>query len=312
MQPLVSVIVPVYNVEKYIGECLTSVVRQSYSNLEILIVDDCATDRSVSIAEGYLADNRVRIIRHAVNRGLGPSRNTGLDAAKGKYVYFLDSDDWISTDAIDALVREAEKTRSDIVYASSIAFADSPAEQGIADQMNRWFEMYRHPATYTGSEVNIRHMPCMAWSKLYRREFLTSKHLSFVDAKLVHEDEGFFQKCLVNRPQVSVIDTLSYHYRIRQGSLKQSAGASGTNFPDLRKVMADVEAYILQEGLDRAYILELDKYYPELYSCHWGPLSCFWGRGLKEIRIGPYALFKLRRDTQHGTFRLLGLVLRRW
>ena len=99
--PKVSVVIPVYNVEKYLGECLDSVLRQTLNEIEIICVDDGSTDGSAAILQKYAAaDPRIRLISQA-NAGLSAARNAGMDAATGKYIYFLDSDDYISADAME-------------------------------------------------------------------------------------------------------------------------------------------------------------------------------------------------------------------
>ena len=87
--PLVTIVIPVFNVEKYISQCLESVLAQSYENLEVICIDDCGSDSSVDILSGYIqADRRIRLIKHNKNLGLGPARNTGLKKARGEYIYF--------------------------------------------------------------------------------------------------------------------------------------------------------------------------------------------------------------------------------
>lgn len=103
MDPLISVLVPVYNVEKYLPRCLDSVVTQTYANLEIILVDDGSTDDSGAICDAYAKEDcRVRVI-HTVNRGVAAARNRLLDEAKGEYIMFVDSDDYVNTEAIRVL-----------------------------------------------------------------------------------------------------------------------------------------------------------------------------------------------------------------
>ena len=96
-KPLISIIVPVYNVERYIDACLDSIKQQTYKNSEIILVEDCSTDNSNQIIQAHLADQRIRIIQHKVNGGLSAARNTGMQAATGEYMMFVDSDDLIES-----------------------------------------------------------------------------------------------------------------------------------------------------------------------------------------------------------------------
>lgn len=104
-QPKISVIVPVYNVEKYLKQCLDSIVNQTYKNLEIIIVNDGTKDNSMKIVENYLQDNRIKVINKE-NGGLASARNSGLEKVTGKYISFIDSDDWIELNMYEELVSQ--------------------------------------------------------------------------------------------------------------------------------------------------------------------------------------------------------------
>ena len=120
----ISVVIPVYNVEKYLQECVNSVLRQTYTDFEVILVDDGSTDSGGRICDDYAQkDPRVRVI-HQANGGLSVARNTGLRAAQGKYVYFLDSDDYIEDHTLEALIFLAEKESADIVFFDGYVFFD--------------------------------------------------------------------------------------------------------------------------------------------------------------------------------------------
>ncbi|MDR2100420.1 MAG: glycosyltransferase, partial [Campylobacteraceae bacterium] len=113
--PLVSVIVPIYNVEPYLEKCLNSIINQTYKNLEISLIDDDSPDNSGKICDGYAAkEKRIKVI-HKQNRGLSDARNAGLDIAKGEYIAFVDSDDYIAQNTYEDLVGIAQKNTADIV-----------------------------------------------------------------------------------------------------------------------------------------------------------------------------------------------------
>ncbi|HAP8547826.1 TPA: glycosyltransferase family 2 protein, partial [Enterococcus faecium] len=121
---LISVIIPVYNVEKYVGSCLESVCNQTYKNLDIIIVDDGSKDSSNKICEDYaLKDSRIRII-HKNNAGLGLARNTGLEHVKGKYVAFIDSDDFVAANYIEAMLNGIKRSNADTCYAGYYEYYD--------------------------------------------------------------------------------------------------------------------------------------------------------------------------------------------
>ena len=119
-KPLVFVVIPVYNVSRYLQQCLDSVVSQTYRNLEIIIVDDGSTDGSGRICDRYeKRDERSHVI-HSANRGLSSARNLGLDKIRGSYILFVNSDDWIEPHTVDTLIRAAMQTGADIVIAKSV------------------------------------------------------------------------------------------------------------------------------------------------------------------------------------------------
>ena len=117
---LITIAVAVYNAEKYLRDCMDSVVNQTYQNLEIICVNDCSTDKSLEILEEYAAkDRRIKIITNSQNSGLGVTRNVGIDAAHGEYVLFIDSDDWLDLTACEKLLSKAKENNSDIVFFSA-------------------------------------------------------------------------------------------------------------------------------------------------------------------------------------------------
>ena len=130
-EPLVSVIVPVYNVEAYLDACLNSIIHQTYSNLEIIIVEDCSTDRSRQVLQNHLIDVRIKFIQHSENRGLSAARNTGIGYAKGDYIIFVDSDDLIDTRLIESCVKGTIETGADLVIYDLIPFEDGISEADL-------------------------------------------------------------------------------------------------------------------------------------------------------------------------------------
>ena len=115
---MISVVIPVYNAESFISKCVGSVLEQTFSDLELICVDDCSKDGSSKLLDGF-DDPRVRVIRFAENRGVSAARNAGLEAAVGDYVYFLDSDDWLDPDYLEAMFLKAQETGEDIIVNSN-------------------------------------------------------------------------------------------------------------------------------------------------------------------------------------------------
>ncbi len=186
----VSIIIPVYNVEPYIEECLCSVFEQTYRNFECLIIDDCGPDNSIAIVEDLLSkgvdeNERYRIIRHERNRGLSAARNTGIKEAKGEYVYFLDSDDKLFPDTLANLTvmagvyPEADLIQGNIVNEDNSGY-DSHFEKGYLDD--------HYQAGATTRQIFLSKFPVYAMNKLVKKSFLLDNELYFLEG-IIHEDE---------------------------------------------------------------------------------------------------------------------------
>ena len=123
MRKKISVVVPVYNVEKYVGKCLESILHQTMQDFEVIVVDDCSPDGSMTVVKSYAdKDPRFRIVTHEVNRGLMQARKSGYSVAEGEYLMFLDSDDFLPSDAMEAMYAEALRTSADVVSGELILF----------------------------------------------------------------------------------------------------------------------------------------------------------------------------------------------
>lgn len=213
-KPLVSVIVPVYNVLPYLRQALDSVVGQTYQNLEIIIVDDGSTDGSSGVCDEYAKqDPRVSVI-HQNNRGLSAARNVGIDSATGEYLLFLDSDDWMEPNAVDALVKEATITCADVVCCQHFT-----EELGTTKQPTD-----THRSILTGAEA-VENLICggevstLAWGKLYRAN--TFGPTRYPEGR-AYEDVATTWRVLDRALLVVSIPDFLFHYRVRKGSIAHS------------------------------------------------------------------------------------------
>lgn len=210
IRPLISVIVPVYKVEDYLDECVTSVREQSYRDLQIILVDDGSPDRCGAMCDRYAAeDPRIRVI-HKSNGGLSDARNAGMAIAEGQYWCFVDSDDRMDLRALEILVAEACKTRADIVVAQPRPFIDGtvcePIElSGMSETVDQATAMRRFVSQDWG-----------AWGKLYRRE--VHEGILFPVGK-IHEDEAIMLQILDRCDTVSILPDKLYDYRKRANSI---------------------------------------------------------------------------------------------
>ena len=223
--PKISVIIPVYNVEKYIEECLESIVNQTFTDTEIICVDDCGTDASMSVVERYAQqDGRIKILHHEKNKGLGAARNTGMDEANGEYIFFLDSDDYALPDTLKNLYEKAIQTKSDITVVHVEAFADDDSEEtkNRVTESNKWLDKIvqdNYKVTPDNYQKSISDLTCLAWGKLYKKDFIENNHLRFIEQKVMHEDNGFWLKVCACFPDITYIDYLGVMYRMRQGAI---------------------------------------------------------------------------------------------
>ncbi len=246
----ISVIIPVYNVEKYIEECIKSVLNQTFKDFEIICVDDCSTDNSIKTIEEYAKnDDRIKIVHHDINRGLAPARNTGMRNAAGDYIFFLDSDDYILPETLENLYNKIEKTNSDFVCASSEAFADNPDNIELvkkAEKSGLFYEGYdKYKVTEDNLEQTLLKLSCVSWGKLYRTQFLKDNNLVYIDKNVTFEDNGFHLKVLSCLPVFSTIKPVGVMYRIRTSSITSDMDKEKNR----RKKMLHVK-YVMDDALE--------------------------------------------------------------
>lgn len=216
----VSVIVPVYNVEQYLKQCIESLIGQTYSNCEFIFVNDGSPDNSLAIIQKYeKKDRRICVINQA-NTGLSGARNRGLAEATGEYVVFQDSDDWLDPEAIDTAVRFAQEKSLDIVLWSYISeYKDKAIPRPLfGSKRIVWEEakqVHRRIVGLLGEELREPHKAdsCVtAWGKLYRREVI--KDIRFVDTKKIGTEDALFNTYVFgNAKQVGYLPNLFSHYR---------------------------------------------------------------------------------------------------
>ena len=213
-----SVIIPVYNVEQYLCDCLDSIVAQSYRDYEVICVNDGSTDGSLAILEEYQQKYPQITIISQPNKGLSAARNAGIQAAKGDYLFFLDSDDWIETDTLKIL---AEKQNGEdlLCFNGRRCFEDGTTEEpdsGIEESQLTGWEYYNKYALLPRKF----HFVCTVL-RLYRREYLLKNNLFFEEG-IYHEDNLFTPLACYYAQTVKVIPDWLYIYRIREGSITQS------------------------------------------------------------------------------------------
>ncbi len=239
----VSLIVPVYNVEDFLARCLDSCINQSYSDIEIICVNDGSTDDSLNILEHYQKlDSRIKIINKE-NGGLSSARNAGLNIAQGKYVMFVDSDDFISSVAIEKLFSNAEKYNSDFVIFDYINAKKDCSTQITLDASELSEGNIYNIDVIPGDLYN--HIPISVWSKFYKTSFLKENKI-FFDEGLIFEDVAFFPKVYTKAKRITYLKEPLYSYTLsRDGQIMTSRGKKLVHIFDVYEI---AEKALIESG----------------------------------------------------------------
>lgn len=210
-----SIVVPVYNVEAYLDECLTSLQAQDFADFEVICVNDGSTDSSREALSKWESEfPQMRVIDRE-NGGLSAARNTGLAAASGDYIIFVDSDDWVEPTMLAQL---AEETNGEDMICFACRKSDSGATDTLApEQSDGW-------SYYTRHALEHREVPFVCvWQRCYRREFLVENNLRFREG-ILHEDNEFTPRACLKAKRIKVIPDVLYNYRVRPGSIMTTRG----------------------------------------------------------------------------------------
>lgn len=205
--PKISIIVPVYNVEKLLERCLDSILSQTLEDIEVICVDDCSPDNSIDILERYSAkDPRVKVFRHSENKRQGGARNTALNVATGEYIGFIDSDDYIDADFYQKLYDAAAKSDADLAITGIIKHRKQVSRTVISFDKQEVF-----------SDTNGKFSACCCppefhpVNKLYRRSMLSAHDIRFQE-KVMFEDVDFVARCIFHANKVVTVPGTNYRY----------------------------------------------------------------------------------------------------
>lgn len=209
---LVSVIVPIYGTEKYLPRCIDSIIRQSYSNIEIILIDDQSPDSCPEICDGYAENDARVVVIHQENKGVSGARNAGLRRASGEYITFVDSDDELLPDAITILLQDAKRHDADIV---SALYTIIERDAGVSsDCGNGEVTVYRDDSSLL---LSLRGYVQTSVGKLFKTSFING--VSFEEGKNNSEDAFFMFQLLLRQPLYVQHNTAIYSYYMREGSL---------------------------------------------------------------------------------------------
>ena len=245
--PLVSVVVPVYGIERYIGACLESLIKQSWKNLQIIVVDDGSPDHCAAICDLYAGkDPRIKVI-HKPNGGIVTARQAGLEAAEGEFVSYVDGDDWVGTGFIETLVRTMIAEDADIVsggyvrdvFGKTIHYREnSPC--GVYEGESLLWLQKRMMSCGNVYEPGLSTYP---WNKLYRKDILSQVQFDIDKGLSIGEDAVLVYASMMLVHKVVIVDTAAYHYRQRDDSMLKSAGAATGNVEKLRRLYNNLSSF---------------------------------------------------------------------
>lgn len=286
MNPLISVIVPIYNVEKYLARCVDSIVNQTYKNLEIILVDDGSPDRCPQMCDDYAKkDSRIKVV-HKKNGGLSDARNAGIAVATGEYISFIDSDDYVSDDFFECLLDVMNKENSDIAECSVVKFYEDNRFDEFSDDLSvKTYDTQDAMSALIAENPFHQHV----WNKLYKTELV--KDIPYAVGKL-NEDEFWTYRVFGRANKVARINKTMYYYFQRSSSImgvgyniRRLDALEGkanrqkyieNNFPDL-STQAKIDLYgscmfayqsVLKfmSGADKKKALELIRKYRKMYN----------------------------------------------
>lgn len=214
----VSIIIPVYKVEKYLSRCLDSVLNQTFTNFEVILVDDCSPDKSGEICDEYAKkDSRIKVIHREKNGGLSVARNSGLAVACGEFISFIDSDDHVTSDYLEKLLRMAKENGADIVHCGyyedvngniKTSTTATDGDKGIVTSKQAFGYLY---GDYESNVLNF-----MVWNKLFTRSSIDN--LLFAEG-LKSEDCIFVSQAIMQSKKVYISNVPLYHYFTRDDSI---------------------------------------------------------------------------------------------
>lgn len=243
---MISIVVPVYNVEKYLEECLDSLLKLEIEK-EVIVVNDGSKDKSSEILKRYEnmnLDNFLVIDKE--NEGLSEARNVGMRVAKGEYIYFIDSDDFIDPIKFEKMYNEGVKNKADIIAGSGVYYYDSGKSESIKRGQRLW-------GAYGGEIENIlfyllskKNYETVVWLNIYKRDLLERNSLSFEKGYL-HEDEIFTPRALFYAKSIYIDLDEFYYYRQREGSIVSSKGRK--YYIDLNHMVDLLVDFTLQENI---------------------------------------------------------------
>lgn len=216
--PFFSIVMPVYGVEKYIAKAIESIQKQVYTDWEIIVVDDCTLDKSAQIAEKAAeTDERIRVVHHEKNRGLSAARNTGIEEARGEYIWFMDPDDYVDSDVLRWVKDSLEKNGAEIVLFGLIEeYYNKKGNLQYTHAICPLEMLYTEQEELRKRVIQLERQTLYgyAWNKIYNLEYIRKKQLQYKDVKLI-EDILFNVRFFMDIEKLNILGFTPYHYAKR-------------------------------------------------------------------------------------------------
>ena len=277
--PLISIVVPIYQIDRYIGICIESLLNQTYDNLEIILVDDGSPDRCPEICDLYASkDARIKVI-HKENGGLVSARKAGLLSATGKYVGYVDGDDWVGEGFVESLYTAISTADADIacggfsrdLFSRTAHFTDN-MPCGVYE--GERLEDLRCKMVSFGDFFKIG-VSTYVWNKLFRREILLEAQLPVDNAISIGEDAAVTYPAIMKAKRVVITDTCAYHYRQREDSMLKKVASFSTDALKLKCLYEYMSKFA--DSQDEMYKLQsqVDDFVLGICMMRSGSLSCF-------------------------------------
>ena len=251
-----SIIVPIYNVEQYIEECLDSIYNQDLINFEVLCIDDKGKDKSIQKVQEYIKKNNItnlQIIKHSTNKGLSEARNTGINNAKGKYVCFLDSDDKLEKGGIGQLLKVAEENNLDIVEGKVTEVFETKCniELGTNNPDRKNSEIVNGDEYFSHTIKNNEYLTIVC-CRLFKKELLKNKVYFMPGIKF--EDEEFSPRAIISSNRIQYLNVPFYIYRRRDNSITTNMFMDDKWYTSYMKIINSLENYSEQIKDKKSYI----------------------------------------------------------
>lgn len=271
---LVSVVVPIYNVEPYLQECIDSIASQTFQNLQIVLVDDGSPDNCGVICDAAAEKDDRIVVLHCENGGLSVARNRGMEVCRGKYILFVDSDDYLNRNAISVLYDTAEREALDIVLYDAISFDETNIQTSPESEITKYIRKNPYDAVYRGAQLFMEMVENDDYRSpvqycFYRKSFL-DHHLLAFHKGILHEDEEFNFLALLYSERVKHISEVLYHHRFRADSImstKISKRNTDSLYAIINTVMDKRDDFLPDDKTEQAYKLGVARFIQNYFNC---------------------------------------------